>query len=126
MLLGPILIKKTCTLDAIIILLLSDSVIIGSSSILKWAKVLCDCYNMSFWKFCILVYCHKNAEWLYVCSDVEMNPGETDDNNFRLMHWNPNTIVTDDFSRVSLIQAYNAIYDFHIISITESALKENM
>ena len=42
------------------------------------------------------------------------------------MHWNPNSIATENFSRVAVIQAHNAIHDCHIISITESALRENM
>jgi hypothetical protein len=57
--------------------------------------------------------------------DVENNPGPKDD-YFRIMHWNPNSISTLNFFRISLIQAYNAIHDFHLISISESALTKDI
>ena len=42
------------------------------------------------------------------------------------MHWNPNSIVAHNFHRISLIRAYNSINDFHIISISESALNKDI
>jgi hypothetical protein len=122
---GDFLDQETCSRDAVILLLSSDAVKFGSFSILRWARILCNRSNLNLWKGLILIYCHKNAEWLYICSDVEQNPGETDD-NLKIMHWNPNSIATENFSKVAVIQAHNAIHDCHIISITESALRENV
>ena len=117
-------IDNSSSMDALIALLLLESLRLGSFSVLKWAKVIVSRCNTSFWKMFILIYCYRNAENLFVCMDVETNPGFNDD-NFRCMHCNLNSIVAD-LSRISLIRAYNAINDFHIISITESALKKDI
>ena len=42
------------------------------------------------------------------------------------MHWNVNSIPAHDFSRISLLVAYNSIHDFQLIAITETALKNNI
>ena len=42
------------------------------------------------------------------------------------MHWNLNSIPAHDFSRIPLIQAYNSIHNFHLIAITETALKDSI
>ena len=57
--------------------------------------------------------------------DVEKNPGPKDD-FLKIMYWNPNSLSTLDFFRISLIQAYNAVHNFHIISISESALTRDI
>ena len=117
--------QKTCSFDAVLIFLLFDAISIGSNSILKWAKIGCHVYNLSIWKFFILIYCFTNAEWLFI-SNVESNPGPDTDDNFRIMHWNPNSIATENLSRVALIHAHNVVHDFHLIAITESALRQEV
>ena len=62
--------------------------------------------------------------WLHMDGDIEINPGPLTE-HFRFFHWNANSIPAYNFSRLSLIQAYNALYDFHILAISESALKPN-
>ena len=42
------------------------------------------------------------------------------------MHWNLNSLPAHDFSRIPLIQAYNSIHNFHLIAITETALKDSI
>ena len=59
---GDFFYQKTCSRDAVILLLLSDAVKVGSFSILKWARILCNRFNLCLWKGLILIYCHKNAE----------------------------------------------------------------
>ena len=45
---------------------------------------------------------------------------------FKFMHINANSLPTRDYIRVPLIKAYNSIHNFHLISITETALKNNI
>ena len=51
--------------------------------------------------------------------DVETNPGpETLD----FCTWNLNSITVHDFLRVSLIEAYNSVYNYDLIGIVETHL----
>ena len=56
--------------------------------------------------------------------DIHKKPGPKTE-HFRFFHWNANSIPAYNFSRLYLVQAYNALYDFHILAISESALKPN-
>jgi len=67
-------------------------------------------------------YNHRWALWLHIDGDIQENPGPKTE-NFRFFHWNANSLPAHNFSRISLIEAYNALHDFHIIAISESALK---
>ena len=46
---------------------------------------------------------------LFICDDVELNPGHknTKSYHFSLRYWNLNSLLTHDFSKLSLIEAYN-------------------
>ena len=56
---------------------------------------------------------------LLVSGDVETNPGpETLD----FFTWNLNSITAHDFLRVSLIEAYNSVYNYDLIGIVETHL----
>ena len=62
---------------------------------------------------------------LFVCGDVEPNPGPKNRNscyNFSICHWNLNSITAHIFAKVNLLQAYNAIHDLDIICLFESYL----
>ena len=65
-----------------------------------------------------------HAQWLVfrtvlLSGDVETNPGpETLD----FCTWNLNSITAYDFLRVSLIEAYNSVYNYDIIGIVETHL----
>ena len=39
-----------------------------------------------------------------------------------MCHWNLNRITADNFAKVNLLQAYNAIHDFDMICLSESYL----
>ena len=76
-----------------------------------------------FYIGCLTCYT-LHAQWL-VCrtillsGDVESNPGpETLD----FCCWNLNSISAYDFLRVSLIEAYNSVYDYDLIGIVETHL----
>ena len=56
---------------------------------------------------------------LLLCGDVEINPGpETLD----FCTWNLNSITAYDFLRVSLMEAYNSVYNYDLIGIVETHL----
>ena len=62
---------------------------------------------------------------LFVCGEVELNCGPKNKNpcyNFSICHWNLNSITAHNFAKVHLLQAYNAIYDFDMICLSESYL----
>ena len=72
-------------------------------------------------------YYYRAASYLFICVDVSLNPGPNfADNFFKFCHWNCNSIQAHKFSRVSLIQTYNAIHNFNLIAITETALKDDV
>ena len=75
----------------------------------------------------ISFYYWRSAIYLFICVDVSVNPGPTpSETNFRIMHWNANSLPAHNFNRISLIEAYNAIHNFHLISITETALTNSI
>ena len=72
-------------------------------------------------------YYYRAASYLFICVDVSLNPGPNfADSFFKFCHWNCNSIQAHNFSRVSLIQTYNAIHNFNLIAITETALREDV
>ena len=65
----------------------------------------------------------------FVCGDVELNPGPKNRNscyNFSVCHWNLNSITVHNFGKVNLLQAYNAIYDFDMICLSEPYLDSSV
>ena len=65
---------------------------------------------------------HK--QWLVfrvilLSGDVEMNPGPE---TLNFCTWNLNSITAHDFLRVSLIEAYNSVYNYDLIGIVETHL----
>ena len=117
--------QTTLTTDSFLTLCLTDSIILGNVTLLIWIKSFCQNFNLSIWRFFILYYSYTNSKYLHINMDVEKNPGPKD-NFLKIMHWNPNSLSTMDFFRISLIEAYNTIHNFHIISISESALTRNI
>ena len=73
-----------------------------------------------FYIGCLTCYT-LHAQWLVfrtilLSGDVESNPGpETLD----FCTWNLNSITAHDFLRVSLIEAYNSVYNYDLIGIVE-------
>ena len=61
---------------------------------------------------------------LFICGDVELNPGpkNTKSYYFSLCHWNLNSLPAHDFSKLSLIEAYNRQHNFDIICLSETYL----
>ena len=65
-------------------------------------------------------YSHRSKFWLYLCGDIELQPGPFE--HLRFCHWNLNSLVAHNFSRVSLLHAYIIHHELHIAAISESAL----
>ena len=42
------------------------------------------------------------------------------------MNWNPNSLATNDFSRVQLIEAHNSLHNYDLISVCETSLTDSM
>ena len=60
---------------------------------------------------------------LFICCDVELNPvpKNTDSShNFSLCHWNLNSLLAHDFSKLPLIEGYNTHYNFDMICLSEA------
>ena len=65
---------------------------------------------------------------ILLCGDVELNPGPKPNANkcFFICHWNLNSITSHSLLKVSLLLAYNAVHNFHIICISESYLNSRI
>ena len=57
-------------------------------------------------------------------SDVELNPGPkpSSGQKFSVCHWNLKSIPTHNFSKISLLSAYNSLHMFDIICLSETYL----
>ena len=75
-----------------------------------------------FFIFCVLIV-------LIICGDIELNPGPKKHkscDNFSLCHWNINGIAALEFSKLSLLEAYNAHYMYDIICLSETCLDSSV
>ena len=73
----------------------------------------------------ICYYYFKSCEFLFICLDIEMNPGYTD-GFFRFCCWNTNSLNSHQLQRVASLQAYSTLNDLNLICVTESALKKKI
>ena len=78
-----------------------------------------------FYATCLI--CHTlHLQWttyltILRSGDIETNPGP-EHSTFNFCSWNLNSIFAHDFTRVSLIEAYNAVYNYDLIGIVETHL----
>ena len=60
-------------------------------------------------------------------NDISKNPGPHFQNTFfNFMSWNLNSLVKDNFQRVSLIEAHNSFFNYDLISICETSLNDSV
>ena len=93
-----------------------------------------DPYKRSFFKSLLFrytsiyvvcsVYSTLYLQWITnktiaMSGDVEINPGPHH-STFSFCSWNLNSICVHNFARVSLIKAYNSIYNYDLIGIVET------
>ena len=67
-----------------------------------------------FWSYYILM----------LCNDIHKNPGPSKEGSLKLLHWNLNSIKTENYSRVSLIESFNANLNYDFIGLSETALHQ--
>ena len=97
------------------------------------------CHRLTYLVYLVIVwFCHYPYEilaiWflilrLILCPDINPNPGPVHPNNFSggflsFCNWNLNTLSKDEFSRITLLEAHNAEYDYDIISLCETSLSD--
>ena len=60
--------------------------------------------------------------------DIEKNPGPKTKScqSFSICHWNLNSISAHNFSKLSLLQAYNAVHKYDIICLSETYLNSSI
>ena len=62
---------------------------------------------------------------ILLSNDVELNPGPRD-HFLNFMNWNLNSLATNDFERVDLLQAHNSLHDYDLISLCETNLTDEL
>ena len=64
---------------------------------------------------------------LLLCGDIELNPGPRPNSgqSFSICHWNLNSIAAHNFSKISLLRAYNAIHNHDIVCHSETYLNHD-
>ena len=62
---------------------------------------------------------------LIICGDIETNPGPNDTYNLSLCHWNLNSIMAHNFSKLTALAAFNSIHKFDIICLSETFLNSS-
>ena len=68
----------------------------------------------------IIYYYYRSCKYLFIFNDIETNPGDYE-GLFKFCHWKLNSLVADQFSRVSSLQAYGTQNSLQIIALTEAA-----
>ena len=67
---------------------------------------------------------------LLICaSDIELNQGPRKNNtsyNFSSCHWNRNSIAAHNFSKLSLLEAYDVQHKFDMICLSETFLDSSI
>ena len=75
-----------------------------------------------FFIFCVLIV-------LIICGDIQLNLAPTKDkscDNFSLCHWKLNSIAAQDFSNLSLLEAYNSHHMYDTICLSKTYLDSSV
>ena len=86
----------------------------------KWLITALRCYSISNLKFALffilLLLCHR---------DIKSNPGRKKSGNcqpLKFCHWNPNSILSENYFKVSLLKSFNALHNYDFICLSETFL----
>ena len=60
--------------------------------------------------------------FLLMCGDVHQNPGPKNSCNLSISHWNLNSISSHNFIKLVSLQAYNCIFKYDLICLSETYL----
>ena len=94
-----------------------------------------SCNITYLWNFMTHLFYHRlltsflenfsgKFDLLMLCGDIESNPGPRPNSgqSFSICHWNLNSIAAHNFSKISLLRAYNAIHNYNAICLSETYL----
>ena len=56
------------------------------------------------------------------CGDIESNPGPKSKNGLSICHYNLNSLAAHNFSKLSSLEAFNAVHNFDILCLSETYL----
>ena len=67
-----------------------------------------------------------NCFVLLICGDVHPHPGPSHRNSLKFRHWNLDSIAVNDFIKIPLIEAYNSVYNYDLIALSETYLDSSI
>ena len=73
---------------------------------------------------CLIINPFIEYYLLKLCGDIETNPGPYNETaeNISICHWNLNGIAAHNYIKHSMLEAYNALYSYDLICISETFL----
>ena len=83
-------------------------------------------------KISSISFTRKSPPWLLtllilISNDIEQNPGPGHQSNYlNFMNWNLNSLATNNFSRLQIIEAHNSVHKYDLISICETSLTNSL
>ena len=96
--------------------------IVGHRAIQKLLFNYCIHLNLII-QTCILLNPLLNYFLLMLCGDIESNPGPTPmSQNLSVCYWNLNGIAAHNYTKLSQLLAYNAVYNYDVICLGETFL----
>ena len=63
---------------------------------------------------------------LLLSADIETNPGPQMDRYFKFLHWNLNSICARGGVKIQLLEAYNSVYRFDVMALSETMLNSTV
>ena len=78
-------------------------------------------------QICLLLNLFIQHFLLILCGDIEINPGPSNDTkSLSVCHWNLNGIAAQNYVKLSMLEAYNALHNYDIICISETYLDSSL
>ena len=75
----------------------------------------------------ILVWQAIDAKlFLLLAGDIESNPGPNREQGLKFCHWNLNSICARESMKIPQIEAYNTIYHYDILALSETMLNDSV
>ena len=80
--------------------------------------------NASHFSFQISFYLWHINTLIYLSGDIETNPGPISNyvHGLKICHWNLNSIETDNFVKIPLLEAYAITHNFDVVCLHETFL----
>ena len=75
-------------------------------------------------QFCLFLNIIFDSYFLIRCGDIESNPGprNTMYQSLSICHWNLNGIAAHNYIKLSMLEAYNSVYNHDVICLSETFL----